>query len=237
MPGAWWIGAHGRRAADKGMHLGSAGVVGAGLCRYLFAGGRERRPRDHGGRIGVMGPQAKERLEPAEQGTDVPASLRKEHGPADALILDFWPPELGGKTLWPQESGHPALCLLTLPPGRPSLRPIPSLPTAPELLPPRRLLPGAEPDRGRSATPTLQLRSCPCAAGSCGPAPGGTCNALVAPRGPPEVCMGREAGAPETPHQSWPGSTSAGPSLVSLPPSCGLSRVGLQGAAPGLFPQ
>lgn len=102
------------------------------------------------------------------------------------------------ETLWPQESGHPALCLLTLPPGRPSLRPIPSLPTAPELLPPRRLLPGAEPDRGRSA-PTLQLRSCPCA-----PAPARLGRAALPreahatrwwPRGGPRRCawVGRRA--------------------------------------------
>lgn len=68
---------------------------------------------------------------------------------------------------------------------------------------------------------------------------------LVAMRGPREVGMGWEVGAPVTPHRSWPGSSSPGPSLLSLPQSCGLSQGGLQGACPqsvwhstrGLFPQ
>lgn len=34
------------------------------------------------------------------------------------------------ETLWSQESGHPAPCVLTLPPGSPSLCPISSLPAA-----------------------------------------------------------------------------------------------------------
>lgn len=46
----------------------------------------------------MMGPHTKERLEPMGRYKEqlFPASLRKEHGPAGALMLDFWPPELGG---------------------------------------------------------------------------------------------------------------------------------------------
>ena len=47
--------------------------------------------------IGVMRPQAKEHVEPPKAGGGkkqiLPLSLQRENGPADTLILNFWPPD------------------------------------------------------------------------------------------------------------------------------------------------
>ena len=52
--------------------------------------------------MGLMRPQAKDHLEPPEAGNSTewnpPKSLQRECGPADTMILDFWPPELGENT-------------------------------------------------------------------------------------------------------------------------------------------